>query len=209
MTENNEVRQDDSINVDVAQMVQQRSEQLQRQENLNGNDDIREAKHGDYVPGKNGEVGGIVIDHDEVMRKETEVQGVKDIQNMLNDMDRKIEAAKTGQPIVETNSSQDYQVLNGVPKSNQDAIEIEKVAKAFADMEPTANGLAHKDSQEVANYKNAMDKLASGETRLPTPEEFEQMKTHEVKPTSPQPTQETATVEPKDEQKNESDVILW
>lgn len=166
MAENNEIRQDDAMDVDVASMVHQRQQQLQEQEAK------KELSHGDYVEGKNGEAGGIVIDHEEVMRKETEFDGINHIKDYLSEMDQKIEMARSGQAIVDTNANQDFKTIENVPKSNQDAIEISKVAEAFANMEPTANGLAHKDSKEVQEYKEAMEKLASGETKLPSPEEI-------------------------------------
>ena len=58
-------------NLDVKGMVAQRQ---QEQEEPAYN-------HGDYVPGKDGEVGGILIDHEEVLRKEANDPHLDDIRN--------------------------------------------------------------------------------------------------------------------------------
>lgn len=151
---NDGIIKDESL--DVKNMIAQR----QQEQTYN---------HGDYVPGKDGEVGGILIDHDEELRKRVSDPHVNDIMEYLDDMDKRIESVKNNGTI-NSNLASTAQAENDVvkranPMSPQMA-DIRKVSEAFASVEVTDKGLRPVGSQEAVEFNQKMQAIKDGKVDL-------------------------------------------
>ena len=150
------IQQDSTM--DVRKLVAQR----QAQQQAESTEAPQTPQHGDYVEGKNGEVGGILIDHDVVMKQQTEQPHIKDIEKYLEGMDARInDAAAEAQKILDAKQTEQSIVANSNPM-NPETADIKKVSELFAQFEPSATGLAPVGSVEADTYKQKMDALNSG-----------------------------------------------
>lgn len=157
MVDNN-ITRDTTMN--VTELMNQRNAQLEQQ---------AEPKHGDYVPGENGEVGGILIDSHEQMRQATEAPQISDIKKYIanqNDQINRLRAGESPATVMgETDakySEREVSERSGVT----DKIEIDKVRKAFEGFEMSANGLAPAGSPAAKEFQRKMEDLESGKVNL-------------------------------------------
>lgn len=157
MVDNN-ITRDTTMN--VTELMNQRNAQLEQQ---------AEPKHGDYVPGENGEVGGILIDSHEQMRQATEAPQISDIKKYIANQNEQINRLRAGESpaavMGETESK--YSEKEVSDRSGvTDKIEIDKVRKAFEGFEMSANGLAPAGSPAAQEFKQKMEDLESGKVNL-------------------------------------------
>lgn len=139
-----------------------------------------ELKHGDYVKTADG-VGGIIIDHEEELRKmqENDVTG-KSLLELVNG-DTIVTDANDYVPNYGKDAPEGYNpgveyISNNPfdPKSESMA----KIKEGFAGLTYglPGHGLVPADSEEGRRVTEALEKLRTGEIVLPTPEEYERQK---------------------------------
>ena len=128
--------------------------------------------HGDYVPGKNGEVGGILIDEQEVIRRQTENPKLESIKDKLSEMDREIAGLKSkaeGNQLTEEH--REREILAKANPNVPEFADISKVSAAFAEFDLSANGLAPKGSKEAVEYQKKMEYIEKNGGIPEVPEE--------------------------------------
>ena len=156
---NQNITQDSTMDV--------RAMMAQRQSELASND---EYKHGDYVPGVDGEVGGFLIDSEEQLRQATEVPQINDIKKYISnqqDQIKRIQNGESPQAVLDLDEGSNVtEDINTKTARVTDAPELKKVRDAFASMEMTATGLAKAGSPEAEEYKRKMEALERGEVNL-------------------------------------------
>lgn len=175
--------------LDVQQAVMARQEQKTSMDGY---------QHGDYVPGEDGEPGGILIDREEVMRKETQNPHVDALKEYIENQDKQIAAIQNHGSLDYSASMQNSKtaeqdvVARSVPSDPMMA-DIKKVSEAFASVEITNNGVAPVGSQEAREFNEKMDAWERGEI---TPEavakaQEKQQNTKEQEPTPVQQQEES------------------
>lgn len=139
-----------------------------------------ELKHGDYVQTEDG-VGGIIIDHEEELRKmqENDATG-KALLELVH-----------GDSIVTDANDYIPNYGKGAPKGYNPGVEyitnnpddpktksMKDIKKGFAGLTYglPGHGLVPADSEEGRRVTEALEKLRTGEIILPTPEEYERQK---------------------------------
>lgn len=153
----NNITRDTTMN--VAELMNQRTAQLENEA----------PKHGDYVPGTDGEAGGILIDTREQLRQRTEAPQVNNIKKYIDNQQHQIQRLRNGESPSEVMGTSDvnYTEQEIADRSGvTDKIEIEKVRKAFDQFEMSANGLAPAGSNEAKEFKRKMEDLESGKVNL-------------------------------------------
>lgn len=156
--------------MDVAEMVRHREEEKMHEEMK-----TKDYKHGDYVEGKDGMPGGILIDHDEEIRKMSYDPQIDNIKKYLDNMDQKIADAQNNSDTESEEKSSESEILANLDRmmemavTPQEKAELKarkdallKVQNAYADYEMTANGLEDKTAvnhaqpqQPVQEYEPA------------------------------------------------------
>lgn len=190
-------------NLDVKNMIAQR----QQEQNYN---------HGDYVPGKDGEVGGIFIDHEEELRKNASDPHINDIVEYLDDMDKRIESVKNSGDMnssVSTTVQAETDVVNRANPMSPQMADIRKVSEAFASVEVTDKGLRPVGSQEAIEFNEKMQAIKDGRVDLnnfdPTKNTENTAPNNEVH-NEPSPVKETNQSDtPVPEERAESNVVQF
>ena len=157
----NNVSQDTSLN--VTELMNKRNAQLNHVEQE------ADYHHGDYVPGKDGEVGGFLIDTEEEMRQKTEAPQIADIKKYIDNQNEQIARLRNGESPAAVMGQTDagYTDNDIVTRSGvMDRVEIEKVRKAFEGYELSATGLAPAGSAAANEFKKKMEDLESGKVNL-------------------------------------------
>lgn len=151
--------QDNSM--DVKDMMSTRQNQINQKK-------MDEYKHGDYVPGENGEAGGILIDDNEVMRKATEVPQMETIRKYISNQTDQINRIKNGEDPSSVMNDDSYTTdQDGVDKVGaNDKPDLKKVQDAFAKYDLGFNGLVPSGSEEAKRYAKKMEDLHSGKVNL-------------------------------------------
>lgn len=147
------------------------------QSNLNVADSLDAAKTGDYVQREDG-VSGIVIDHEEELRKMQERDKTGKALMKLGDSSMLVIDANQYDP-------KEDGVPDGVDPGviwleenpdHPDARKVREIKKGFSNFTYGLNGLVDKNSEEARVVAEALEKLRTGEVVLPTPEEYEMQK---------------------------------
>ena len=160
-TTNNDITRDASMN--VAELMAQRNRQLNQTE-------TQQYTHGDYVPGKDGEPGGFLIDSEQQLRDLTEAPQINDLKKYISGQREQIERLRAGESPATVlgdtgNPSSDAEISNSMTNI-QHKVEIEKVRKAFDGMEMSATGLSPAGSHEAEEFKRKMNDLNAGKVNL-------------------------------------------
>ena len=201
--DNNGIVKDE--NLDVKEMIAQR-QQEQEQPTYN---------HGDYVPGRDGEIGGILIDHDEILRKETNNPHIDDIKNKLGEMDNMIASvAHNGTMDFNNEKSSTVEAEQDIvrranPLSPQMA-DIQKVSEIFASVEITDKGLRPSNSKEAIEFNQKMEAIKEGKVDLSNFDPTKNPDTIEEVHNEPTPVKESTQSEtPTSEEQTDSNVVQF
>lgn len=150
--------------LDVKGMIQKRQSELNSNNEENTTDNKPEYQHGDYVPGENGEVGGIYVDSmAELDSKVGENSpGLKTLNEYVKNQEEQIKQLQEGISIDNTNEEMEH--VNRAPASSKH--DFMKVEEAFSKYEIGPNGLVPAGSDEAERYKNKINALAEGKADL-------------------------------------------
>lgn len=179
MKDTMEFQRDQSLN------VQEALSQIKKDQSKKG-PKLADFQHGDYVPGENGEPGGIVIDADHEKQKLIEKDRLGKSLIRLKDMDDPLFDSTNIDDESNLSSDESIEMIDRMIRENDGTYnpvvlmesreKLMEVKNEFASFKPTVNGLSEENTEDALNYERAMRDIRSGKVVLPTVEEYEKQK---------------------------------